>query len=107
MKRLYRDTRHASGDRPAIKWDMLLERAMLSGPPDHVVEQIHELRNVCGIENAITFLEVGGVPYSDIMRSLELFGTKGMPAFQQGSIQGAPAGVHPIGTLSQLPKRKH
>jgi alkanesulfonate monooxygenase SsuD/methylene tetrahydromethanopterin reductase-like flavin-dependent oxidoreductase (luciferase family) len=61
---------------------LLLERAMLAGPPAHVAEQVQELREVCGIENLITFMDAGGVPHDKIMRSLELFGTKVMPAFK-------------------------
>ena len=60
---------------------MLLKRAMLAGPPEHVVEQIQELPEVCGIENLITSMDAGGVPHDKIVQSLELFGTRVMPAF--------------------------
>ena len=65
-----------------ISHAQLLERAMLAGPPEHVVEQVQELREVCGIENLITFMDTGGVPHNKIMRSLELFGTKVIPEFK-------------------------
>ena len=81
MKKLYGDTSGGSNSKPQITWEMLLERAMLAGPPEHVVEQIQELREVCGIENIITFMDAGGVPHDKIMQSLELFGTRVMPAF--------------------------
>ena len=81
MKKLYGDTSGDSNEKPQITWEMLLERAMLAGPPEHVVEQIQELREVCGIENVITFMDAGGVPHDKIMQSLELFGTRVMPAF--------------------------
>ena len=48
-----------------------------------MVEQIQELREVCGIENVITFMDAGGVPHDKIMRSIELFGAKVMPAFAE------------------------
>ncbi|MCH8282491.1 MAG: LLM class flavin-dependent oxidoreductase [Chloroflexi bacterium] len=81
MKKLYGDTSDDSSAKPQITWEMLLKRAMLAGPPEHVIEQIQELREVCGIENLITFMDAGGVPHDKIMRSLELFGTRVMPAF--------------------------
>ncbi len=81
MKKLYGETSGGSNAKPQITWEMLLERAMLAGPPEHVVEQIQELREVCGIENIITFMDAGGVPHDKIMQSLELFGTRVMPAF--------------------------
>jgi alkanesulfonate monooxygenase SsuD/methylene tetrahydromethanopterin reductase-like flavin-dependent oxidoreductase (luciferase family) len=83
MRHLYGESAEVIPQRPAISWELLLERAMLAGPPEHVVEQVHELREVCGIENFITFMDAGGVPHDKIMRSLELFGTKVMPAFKE------------------------
>jgi alkanesulfonate monooxygenase SsuD/methylene tetrahydromethanopterin reductase-like flavin-dependent oxidoreductase (luciferase family) len=83
MRHLYGESAEVIPQRPAISWELLLERAMLAGPPEHVVEQVHELRDVCGIENLITFMDAGGVPHDKIMRSLELFGTKVMPVFKE------------------------
>ena len=82
MQRLYGESVDATQQKPTISWEMLLEKAMLAGPPSHVIEQVQELREVCGIENLITFMDAGGVPHDKIMRSLELFGTKVMPAFK-------------------------
>jgi alkanesulfonate monooxygenase SsuD/methylene tetrahydromethanopterin reductase-like flavin-dependent oxidoreductase (luciferase family) len=83
IRRLYSDPADAIPQRPARAWELLLEQAMLAGPPEHVVEQAQELREVCGIENLITFMDAGGVPHDKIMRSLELFGTKVMPALKK------------------------
>jgi alkanesulfonate monooxygenase SsuD/methylene tetrahydromethanopterin reductase-like flavin-dependent oxidoreductase (luciferase family) len=82
VRRLYSDPADAIPQRSERAWELLLERAMLAGPPGHVVEQVQELRDVCGIENLITFMDAGGVPHDKIMRSLELFGTKVMPEFK-------------------------
>ncbi len=83
VRRLYSDPGDAIPQRSELSWELLLERAMLAGPPEHVVEQVQELRDVCGIDNLITFMDAGGVPHDKIMRSLELFGTKVMPAFKE------------------------
>ena len=83
VRRLYSDSADTIPQRSKLAWELLLERAMLAGPPEHVVEQVQELREVCGIENLITFMDAGGVPHDKIMRSLELFGTKVMPAFKK------------------------
>jgi alkanesulfonate monooxygenase SsuD/methylene tetrahydromethanopterin reductase-like flavin-dependent oxidoreductase (luciferase family) len=82
VRRLYSDPADAIPRRSERSWELLLEQAMLAGPPAHVVEQVQELRDVCGIEHLITFMDAGGVPHDKIMRSLELFGTKVMPAFK-------------------------
>ena len=82
MREQYGESSGASQQKPVISWEMLLERAMLAGPPEHVVEQVQELREVCGIENVITYMDAGGVPHDKIMQSLELFGTRVMPEFQ-------------------------
>ncbi len=79
VRRLYSAPGDAIPQRSERSWELLLEQAMLAGPPAHVVEQVQELREVCGIENLITFMDAGGVPHDKIMRSLELFGTKVIP----------------------------
>ncbi len=77
-----------SGDTPEstapakITWESLREHQMLAGSPEDVVKQIHELREVCGIEYVSTFMDAGGVPHDKIMQSIELFGTKVMPRFR-------------------------
>jgi alkanesulfonate monooxygenase SsuD/methylene tetrahydromethanopterin reductase-like flavin-dependent oxidoreductase (luciferase family) len=83
MTRQYGGVFDGSSAAPQFTWEMLLERSMLAGPPEHVVEQIQELREVCEIENVITFMDAGGVPHDKIMRSLELSGTRVMPAFAE------------------------
>ena len=83
VRRLYSDPALAVPQRSDQAWELLLDQAMFAGPPDHVIEQIHELREVCGIENIIAFMDAGGVPHDKIIRSLELFGTQVIPAFQE------------------------
>lgn len=82
VRRLYSDPTDTMPQRSARAWELLLEQAMLAGPPEHVIEQVQELREVCGIENLITFMDAGGVPHDRIMQSLELLGTKVMPALK-------------------------
>ena len=82
MSNHYGESSGVAQKKLVICWEMLLERAMLAGPPKHVVEQVQELREACGIENVITFMDAGGVPHDKIMQSLELFGTRVMPEFQ-------------------------
>ena len=82
VRRLFSDPADTIPQRSPRAWELLLETAMLAGSPAHVVEQIQELREVCGIDNIITFMDAGGVPHDKIMRSLELFGAKVMPAFK-------------------------
>ena len=82
------NTKKRSGDTPEstapakITWESLREHQMLAGSPEDVVEQIHQLRDVCGIEYVSTFMDAGGVPHDKIMQSIELFGTKVMPRFR-------------------------
>ena len=78
---LYNRASQTNNPKPEITWENLLKSAMLAGPPELVIEQIQKLREECGIENVITFMDAGGVPHEKIMQSLELFGTRVMPAF--------------------------
>jgi len=75
------------GEQPAtdmeLDWDFLVERQLMVGPPENVAEKIHELREVCGVENILANMAGGGgIPQRKVLRSLELFGTKVMPLFK-------------------------
>jgi alkanesulfonate monooxygenase SsuD/methylene tetrahydromethanopterin reductase-like flavin-dependent oxidoreductase (luciferase family) len=70
--------------RPGAKldWEFLEPRNLLVGSPEHVVERVHELVEVCGLEYLLLGYAHPGVPQRSTLRSLELFGTKVMPAFR-------------------------
>ena len=60
------------------------------GSPEHVVERVQELKEVCGLEYLLIGHGHPGIPQRLILRNLELFATKVMPAFRR-----APAPVPP------------
>ena len=68
-----------------LDWEFLEPRSLLVGSPGHVAEKIHELRDVCGLDHLLVSHAHPGVPQSLILRNLELFATKIMPAFTHGS----------------------
>ncbi|MCH7997781.1 MAG: hypothetical protein IIB11_08415 [Chloroflexi bacterium] len=76
------------GEKPnsdmALDWDFLEERQLLVGPPEHVAEKIHELREVSGVEEILINVPGGGgIPHKKILKSLELFGTRVIPLFKK------------------------
>ena len=70
--------------RPGTKldWEFLEPRSLLVGSPEHVVERVHELVEVCGLEYLLLGYAHPGIPQRLTLRSLELFATKVMPAFR-------------------------
>jgi alkanesulfonate monooxygenase SsuD/methylene tetrahydromethanopterin reductase-like flavin-dependent oxidoreductase (luciferase family) len=58
-------------------------RTLLVGSPEHVVERVQELAEVCGLETLLVEHAHPGIPQRLILRNLELFATKVMPAFRQ------------------------
>ena len=76
------------GEKPnsdmTLDWDFLEERQLLVGPPEHVAEKIHELREVSGVEEILINVPGGGgIPHKKILKSLELFGTRVIPLFKK------------------------
>lgn len=61
-------------------WEVLQERAMIAGSPDHVGEKLQELQEA-GIHYLNCFVDVGGYPHEKVMRTLELFGSEVLPHF--------------------------
>ena len=64
-----------------LDWDFLEPRTLLVGSPDHVVEKIQELREVCSLECLLVEFAHGGIPQRKILRNLENFATRVMPRF--------------------------
>ena len=65
-----------------LDWEFLEPRNLLVGPPDHIAERVQELAEVCGLETLLVGYAHPGIPQRLILRNLELFATKVMPAFR-------------------------
>jgi alkanesulfonate monooxygenase SsuD/methylene tetrahydromethanopterin reductase-like flavin-dependent oxidoreductase (luciferase family) len=77
---------------PGVKldWEFLEPRNLLVGPPEHVAERVHELAEVCGLETLLVEHAHPGIPQRLILRNLELFATKVMPAFRRDLAPASP-----------------
>jgi hypothetical protein len=84
-----------------LDWEFLEPRNLLVGPPEHVTERVHELAEVCGLEYLLVEHAHAGIPQRLILRNLELFATKVMPAFREtpGTMPRA-ADLPPTGSRS-------
>ena len=65
-----------------IDWDFLERRNLLMGPSEHVAERIHELQELCGLDYLLMGHAHSRLSQKNILRNLELFGTKVMPLFK-------------------------
>ena len=74
-----------------LDWEFLEPRNLLVGPPEHVAERVHELAEVCGLETLLVEHAHPGIPQRLILRNLELFATKVMPAFRREPVTASPA----------------
>ncbi len=70
---------------PEVKldWDFLEPRTLLVGSPDHVVEKVHELQDVCNLDYLLIEFSHMGLPLRKSLRNLETFATKVMPHFTE------------------------
>lgn len=67
-----------------LDWDFLEPRTLLVGSPEHVVEKVHELQEVCGLEYLLVEFAHMGMPVKKTLKNLEAFATKVMPRFADG-----------------------
>ena len=74
-----------------MDWDFLEPRTLLVGPPEHVKEKVHELQEVCHLDNLILAYAHPGLPQKKTLRNLELFATKVMPFFTESEKEEAVA----------------
>ncbi len=64
-----------------LDWDFLEPRTLLVGSPDHVVERIQELQEVCNLDYLLISFTHMGMPLIKTLKNLETFATKVMPRF--------------------------
>ena len=64
-----------------LDWDFLEPRTLLVGPPDHIVEKIQELQEVCNLGYLLVEFAHAGMPLRKTLQNLENFATKVMPRF--------------------------
>ena len=64
-----------------LDWDFLEPRTLLVGSPDHVVERIQELQEVCNLDYLLISFAHMGMPLLKTLKNLEAFATKVMPRF--------------------------
>ena len=74
-----------------LDWEFLEPRNLLVGPPEHVAERVHELAEVCALETLLVEHAHPGIPQRLILRNLELFATRVMPAFREERAASDPA----------------
>lgn len=66
-----------------ITWDELVEERIIVGSPEAVIERIHELREVLGVDGILAEINSGGqIPREGVQHSLQLLCEKVMPVFQ-------------------------
>lgn len=64
-----------------LNFDFVQQRSLLCGDPQLVIDRIHELKEVAGLEHLIIWSTQFGLPHEKSMQSLRLFAEHVMPAF--------------------------
>ncbi|BCE13223.1 hypothetical protein RSC3_00579 [Bacillus paralicheniformis] len=59
------------------------EGALYVGDPETVAEKIIHLRKNVGITRFLLHVPVGSMPHEDVMKAIELFGTKTAPLVRE------------------------
>ncbi len=68
-------------DEVKLDWDFLEPRTLLVGSPEHVIERIQELQEVCHLDYLLVEFTHMGIPLRKTLKNLETFATKVMPRF--------------------------
>lgn len=64
-----------------VDMDTVRDEVALWGPPQHIIERIHMLRETLGIDDLICNFAFGGMAQRDVLRAMERFAAEVMPAF--------------------------
>ncbi len=66
---------------------------VVAGSPEYAIERFRKVANT-GMDHVLCALQAGGVPHADVMRSIELFGERVIPALRE-TIAPAPGEDRP------------
>ena len=65
-----------------LDWDFLTKKHLiLTGSPEHVAEQTHELDEIISLDSIALWMQYGGLSHKKIMSSIELFASEVAPLF--------------------------
>jgi alkanesulfonate monooxygenase SsuD/methylene tetrahydromethanopterin reductase-like flavin-dependent oxidoreductase (luciferase family) len=83
-------------DAHQLSYDLLQDRNMLVGTPDHVAGKIAELRDELNLQDLFLWTTHPGLDHAKAMRSLELFADEVMPRFADAHADAPePSGARP------------
>jgi len=66
---------------------------VIAGSPEYAIERFRELARG-GLDHILCALQAGGVPHDDVMRSIELFGERVIPALRETTAVSASGDGH-------------
>lgn len=79
MDRIGKDRGWAPFSKEQYEGGRKKEGALLIGDPSEVADKILHMQEMFGLTRFIAHIDVGGPPHKDIMKAIELFGTKVAP----------------------------
>ncbi len=68
-----------------LDFDFLEPRTLLVGHPDHVIERVAELREICNLQDLMVGYAYSGLTQRQILTNLETFATKVIPHFKDAA----------------------
>ena len=76
----------------SLDWDFLLNRCLIAGSPDNVVEQIQELEEITGFGTLAASIPHEGLVQDQTLRCIELLSERVIPAFKKTETKTAATG---------------
>ena len=58
--------------------------SLFAGTPQEVIDKILYLKEVMGVSKYVGQIDIGGQPFSEVMKGIELFASKVAPVIRAG-----------------------
>lgn len=82
-------TRHMSFSRADYEWEAQTENALIVGSPQQVVEKLLYQYELFGHQRFIGQIDIGGMPFDKVAKSIELLATEVAPAVRRETTRAA------------------
>jgi alkanesulfonate monooxygenase SsuD/methylene tetrahydromethanopterin reductase-like flavin-dependent oxidoreductase (luciferase family) len=65
-----------------LTYDAIRGERAIFGEPSYCLERLQQIREALGVQQIMAWMNIGGMPHEKVMRSMQLFAERVLPALE-------------------------
>jgi alkanesulfonate monooxygenase SsuD/methylene tetrahydromethanopterin reductase-like flavin-dependent oxidoreductase (luciferase family) len=66
----------------SLTYDAIRRERAIFGEPSYCLERLHQIREALGVQQIMAWMNIGGMPHAQVLRSMQLFAERVLPALE-------------------------